>query len=112
VVEELSKILPEYNLQPGTTGTLVNRVDDPSIETFLPCAQYLMHGWRRVPMQEQIPAHENLSPHPVVVVTTKDSPELSREIPGLQKIIRPISVTRHEKPPLELSVAIFLPEGR
>ena len=110
VVEELSKILPEYNLWPGTSGILVNRVNDSSIETFLPCAQYLMYGWRRVPVQEQIPATDLVTPQPLVVVATHDSPDLNREISGLRKIIRPIAVTRHERPPLELLVAIFLPE--
>ena len=112
VVEEVTKLLPEYNLQPGTRGILVNRIDDPSIETFLPCAQYLMYGWRRVPIQEQIPPSDAQGPQPIIIVTTKDNQALSQEVPGLTKSIRSISVTRHERPPLELAVAIFLPESR
>lgn len=112
VIEQLSIILPEYKLFPGTDGILVNRVKDPSIETFLPCAQYLMYGWRRIPIQDEIPTVDASKPKPTVLVSDAASPALDQKILGLRKAIHPITVTRLDKPPLNLSVAIFLPNDQ
>lgn len=109
IAEALVKILPAHGLRAGTPGLIVNRFDEPSVENFLPCVQYLLHGWQRVQLQEPLPLEALSANRPIVIVANDTNAVLSENIGAHQRTLHHISIPRHEKPNIDITVAVLLP---
>jgi hypothetical protein len=109
IVEEILKILPTTELRASTAGIVVNKLDDPTIDNFLGCAQYLLHGWQRINLNDQIPPFNAAEPRPLVIVTTNNNPILSQNLGPYQQTIHQVSIPRHEKSNLDITIAILIP---
>ncbi len=87
VAEKVISLVQQSGLTPYTSGWLMDRANEPRVESFLPCAQYFLPNWQRLQAKDPMPTAAQPR-QPGIIVASVGDPIATQEFPGYTKEVR------------------------
>jgi hypothetical protein len=107
---ELLSFIQKTGLTPLSEAWIANRTDEKSVESFLPCFQYLLLNWKRIDRGQPLPTENSQYKATGIIVTMPGDPLTQQSFPGYKTEVStlPLTLSRHSS--LALAVIVLRPE--
>lgn len=110
VAMEIVNALPGLGLTPYSDAWIANRVDEKTIENFLPCLQYFLLNWQRIHNSQPLPVSSTDPKKPGLIITLPGDSSIGQEFPGYRKQNSELSVTISQTQQVVLSIVSLQPQ--